>query len=209
MEQLNYNLLFRWFVGLNKDDAIWVRVLVLLTLELFVVVCATGQVGRIASASLQPAQPSQPERTEPAKISTRAVSCPPAGVVPLQPSSRGTGHHKVSLSWNAGVPSTARASKAVGYCLYRSHERYAAKRNPTCSQCERVNIVPIPGLSCVDDLVEDSTTYFYVVTAIDLGNGISSSSNEIPTGIPAANQNRSIPVTSPPPPLCRAASPAE
>src|SRR5271165_5589465 len=23
MEQLNYNLLFRWFVGLNMDDAIW------------------------------------------------------------------------------------------------------------------------------------------------------------------------------------------
>ena len=24
MEQLDYNLLFRWFVGLNPDDAIWV-----------------------------------------------------------------------------------------------------------------------------------------------------------------------------------------
>ena len=24
MEQLNYNVLFRWFVGLNPDDAIWV-----------------------------------------------------------------------------------------------------------------------------------------------------------------------------------------
>ena len=24
MEQLEYNLLFRWFVGLNPDDAIWV-----------------------------------------------------------------------------------------------------------------------------------------------------------------------------------------
>jgi len=24
MEQLNYNLLFRWFVGLNPDDAVWV-----------------------------------------------------------------------------------------------------------------------------------------------------------------------------------------
>ncbi len=23
MEQLNYNLLFRWFVGLNIDDAVW------------------------------------------------------------------------------------------------------------------------------------------------------------------------------------------
>ncbi len=23
MEQLDYNLLFRWFVGLNMDDAIW------------------------------------------------------------------------------------------------------------------------------------------------------------------------------------------
>ena len=25
MEELNYNLLFRWFVGLNRDDAVWVR----------------------------------------------------------------------------------------------------------------------------------------------------------------------------------------
>src|SRR3990172_7559511 len=24
MEQLDYNLLFRWFVGLNRDDAVWV-----------------------------------------------------------------------------------------------------------------------------------------------------------------------------------------
>jgi transposase len=24
MEQIDYNLLFRWFVGLNPDDAIWV-----------------------------------------------------------------------------------------------------------------------------------------------------------------------------------------
>ena len=23
MEQLNYNLLFRWFVGLEMDDAVW------------------------------------------------------------------------------------------------------------------------------------------------------------------------------------------
>jgi len=23
MEQLNYNLLFRWFVGLNMDDSVW------------------------------------------------------------------------------------------------------------------------------------------------------------------------------------------
>ena len=23
MEQLNYNLLFRWFVGLSADDAVW------------------------------------------------------------------------------------------------------------------------------------------------------------------------------------------
>jgi transposase len=23
MEQLDYNLLFRWFVGLNADEAVW------------------------------------------------------------------------------------------------------------------------------------------------------------------------------------------
>jgi hypothetical protein len=112
-------------------------------------------------------------------------TCPPAGVAPLQPSSPGTGDHKVFLKWNASVmPSGATDKNAVGYCLYRSATRNATKKEPTCSSCERVNIVPVPGTACVDDLVKDGATYFYVATAINRDSQISSSSNEVPVIIP-------------------------
>lgn len=87
--------------------------------------------------------------------------CPPAGVPALQPSPQ-TGHHKVTLSWKASSPSSDPDRIAVGYCLYRSGKQNAAKQNPTCSNCELINPIPIAGTSCVDDLVKDSATYYYV-----------------------------------------------
>ena len=109
--------------------------------------------------------------------------CPTAGLAPLRPSSR-TGHHKVTLSWNASAPSSAFESKAVGYCLYRSQTPKAAKQNPICSRCEQINFKPIAGIGCVDDLVEDGADYYYVVTAISANGKISSSSNETSARIP-------------------------
>jgi hypothetical protein len=104
-------------------------------------------------------------------------------MVPLTPSSH-TDHHKVTLSWNASVPSAAFESKAVGYCLYRSKTAKAAKQNPICGSCERINSNPIIGTGCVDDLVEDGAEYYYVVTAINASGKISASSNETPARIP-------------------------
>jgi hypothetical protein len=131
-------------------------------------------------------------------------TCPPAGVAPLQRSSRGTGDHKVFLKWNASVmPSGGPDGNAVGYCLYRSTTKTAAKKKSTCSKCERVNIVPIPGTACVDDLVKDGATYFYVATAINPDNQISSSSNEVPVAIPRSRKSSGPPAGSYP--LCRGA----
>jgi hypothetical protein len=127
--------------------------------------------------------------------------CPPAGVQPLQPSSR-TGHHKVVLSWNASAFSSDPERKAVGYCLYRSNKQHAAKNNPTCVDCERINSTPIAGTRCVDDLVLDSATYYYAVTAINANGKISSAERETAAAIPPGAQ-RLKPESTASYPFCR------
>lgn len=133
-------------------------------------------------------------------------TCPPAGVTPLQRSSPGTGDHKVFLKWNASkMPSGSLDTSAVGYCLYRSAKKSLAKKQANCSECERVTVVPIPGTACVDDLVKDGATYFYVATAINRDNQISLPSNEVPVVVPRSHKSvRPAPVGSYP--LCRGAS---
>jgi hypothetical protein len=133
-------------------------------------------------------------------------TCPPAGVASLQRSTPGAGDHKVFLKWNASaMPSGGLDSNAVGYCLYRSTIKSAAKNKPTCSECERVNVVPISSTSCVDDLVKDGAAYFYVATAINRDSQISSASNEIPVGIPRSRKSvRPAPAGAYP--LCRGGS---
>jgi hypothetical protein len=120
----------------------------------------------------------------------------------LHPNAR-TGHHKVLLSWNAGAPAAKPENNAVGYCLYRSKKKHVARKNPLCRDCEQVNSLPISGVTCVDDLVQDGTVYYYVVTAIDQHGTLSSASNEIVASIPPGNKAaRSFSSSSP---LCRIA----
>ncbi len=141
-------------------------------------------------------------RPSPAASDPILPPCPPAGLQPLQSSAQ-TGHHKVILTWNASVPGPGPDGKAVGYCLYRSQKQNAAKQNPTCSDCEQVNPTPVVVTGCVDDLVLDNATYYYVVTAINSNKRISSSSNETPAPIPPGTQSvKPAPATSYP--LCRA-----
>jgi hypothetical protein len=131
--------------------------------------------------------------------------CPSAGLPILQASSQ-TGHHKVILSWNASAPGPGPDGKVVGYCLYRSQTQRAAKQKPTCSACEQINLTPVVGTGCVDDLVLDSSTYYYVVTAINAKGNISTSSNETTAPIPPGNKAPgSVPVSSYP--RCRATAP--
>lgn len=143
----------------------------------------------------------QSNRESPAASRSVLLKCPPAGLQQLQPSSQ-TGHHRVILTWNASVAAPGPGGKAVGYCLYRSQKQNAAKQNPTCSVCEQINLTPVVGTGCVDDLVLDGTTYYYVVTAINADTRISSSSNEtlapIPPNAPAGSASAGSY------PLCRA-----
>jgi hypothetical protein len=124
-------------------------------------------------------------------IATRPVQpppvCPPAGVLPLQAGAPGTGDHKVTLTWNASSAAANSEGAAFGYCLYRSKVRHAAKGNPLCQECEQINRVPISSTGCVDDLVADSTQYYYVATAINSKGILSAASNEIPVRIPSAH----------------------
>lgn len=139
-------------------------------------------------------------RTMNAMNSREQILCPPAGVSSVQ----GSGHHKVRLSWIAS-PSAARPGRDVfGYCLYRSKKRGAAKHDPLCTTCERINSVPVKSISCIDDLVEDNTKYYYVVTAINKHRNISRSSEEAAAPIPTADRVGPAPASSvPPPPSCR------
>jgi hypothetical protein len=164
---------------------------------------ATG--GRASSSTnLMSGEPSRTNEISLAAAEPKLPLCPAAGVPILQPS-RHTGHHQVALSWNASSPSSDPERKAVGYCLYRSGTRNAAKRSPTCPICEQINKKPIQGTSCLDDLVKDGEKYYYVVTAINARGTSSSSSNETPAKIPSTKEGAgSVPIKSYP--LCRASN---
>jgi len=137
----------------------------------------------------------------PAKPLPLPLMCPAAGIAPLQPAAPGTGHHKVILTWNASVPSKGSPSAPAGYCLYRSQTQGAAKKYPRCTNCEQVNQVPVPTTGCIDDVVVDSTQYYYVVTAIAPPNTLSTASNEVPVHIPGPQTIK--PVRPSTLPLCR------
>lgn len=137
--------------------------------------------------------------------------CPSTRSPMLRPSSV-TGHHRVILSWNPSVPSARSQDNSIGYCLYRSKTKKAAKKNPgcndckaidsNCSNCEQINSIPVVAIACVDDLVEDGAVYSYVVTAINRKGILSSPSNRASAEIPVSNQSvGSTPVSSYP--LCR------
>lgn len=57
-----------------------------------------------------------------------------------------------------------------------------------CNRCEQINIVPVTSTGCVDDWVSDATTYYYVATAINQDEKLSSASNETIAKIPPASQ---------------------
>jgi hypothetical protein len=141
-------------------------------------------------------------------VSTKPVPpppvCPSAGVTPLQPGAPGTGHHKVTLTWNASAPRTSSGSAVAGYCLYRSLIQYRQelKQDPRCKHCEQINKVPVATTGCVDDFVVDEAKYYYVVTAIDANSNWSVPSNDVFVPIPSA---RSVKPSQPTAlPLCRA-----
>ena len=169
-------------------------------LLLLVIACALPAVCQVSPAAAGKATPSAATLVLP--------SCPPAGLAPTEPSQPGTGHHTVTLSWNASPQSGNAENNAVGYCLYRSRKENSARQTPTCTDCEQINKVPVTGTTCVDSLVLDSTTYYYVVVGINAQGKISSSSSEALAPIPSANQPYT-PTSSSAPPACREAPAAK
>lgn len=104
------------------------------------------------------------------------------------------GGHRVTLTWKASAPADLRHSAAFGYCIYRG-----APGDPSPGL---INTVPIPGTSCVDDLVANGGRYSYVVRAISAGGATSVTSNPAPVQIPPTGASKS-PVSAGSPPLCR------
>lgn len=157
-----------------------------------------------ATSASQHAMEAQPgTKTIAAAAAPVLPTCPAAGAPMLQRTAPGTGHHRIILSWNASTPSARAEDNAVGYCLYRSNKKNAAKKNPTCNECEQVNVIPVAGTSCLDDLVEDGAIYYYVATAINAKGKSSASSNETTVPIPATKSSAKS--ASPGSyPLCRA-----
>jgi len=153
------------------------------------------------------ADPPAGKRTNAVLAPPGIYHCPPAGAPILQPSAT-TGHHRVILTWNASIPSARSEDNAVGYCLYRSGKVNLAKENATCRGCEQINAIAVPGTACVDDLVQDGTTYYYVVTAINASEKRSSSSNEIPVVIPNTKET-SVSTSTSDYPLCRSGTPSK
>lgn len=184
-----------------QSRIVW-GVLVMGAGTLVVVILAIRFLLAPSSAALPSVRNLNSEMRAPAAGSPVLPACPPAVLQPLQAPSH-TGHHKVILTWNASAPLPGPDGKPVGYCLYRSQQPNAAKQNPRCNDCEQVNPTPVVGTACVDDLVLDGATYYYVVTAINANQIISSSSNETIAAIPPGNQSpKPVPANSYP--LCRA-----
>lgn len=127
--------------------------------------------------------------------------CPEAGI-PAPHKSSARSNHKVTLTWKTSVPGKPGGSEPVGYCLYRSKKQGLAKMamaipNAHCGGCEQVNRIPIAGTGCVDELVEDNATYYYVVTAIASSGLTSSSSDETIAIVPRHKHAGAVPPTYP------------
>jgi len=145
----------------------WCPLLSILVLEVLQIVsaCSDNSVSRVRLKLEDPKE----KKVAKATLSAAPPVCPAAGLAPLQPLPYKTGHHKVTLTWHASVPPTNPNLTAVGYCLYRSKKKNVARKSATCSDCERVTPTSIARTGCVDDLVEDGATYYYVATAIAPG----------------------------------------
>jgi hypothetical protein len=162
---------------------------------------AFGQVAHRSAASPNSADVATATGDMVTKVTGPPPTCPAAGTLSLQPGSPGTGDHKVTLSWNASDSPSPSENGAIGYCLYRSKNASGVRKNPTCGTCEQVNVVPVASLSCVDNVVEDGVTYYYVVTAINARSAISSASNEVKVPIGRGREEKTTSGSSPP--LCR------
>ena len=120
--------------------------------------------------------------------------CPKAPYAMLQANHPNVGHHKVFLRWNASSSASEVGPNGLGYCLYRTQAPGTAKNCPAKHpKCEQINVEPVRGTRCVDDLVKDTTTYYYVALAITFANGKSTASEEAIAQVPSAGEQKTAP----------------
>lgn len=133
--------------------------------------------------------------TPPSPASSNSLVCPTRGssLVP-EPLSANVGH-RVILSWKSSAPPNAKHGAAVGYCIYRGE----GKRDQFP---KLINSSPFPGTRCMDDWVENSGKYTYVVRAISVRRVESGPSNVISVVIPSSKAGDASASTTAAP-LCR------
>jgi hypothetical protein len=129
------------------------------------------------------------------------VDCPKSkgAILPASPQ---TNHHKVILRWNANPPSSNPSIAAAGYCLYRIPKQDLHKRDKDCTLCEQVNQKAINGTACVDDVVQDGTTYIYAARAVNKYGQPSGLSNDTLAPIPSSSEVK-VPIVPNSHPRCR------
>jgi hypothetical protein len=129
--------------------------------------------------------------------------CPDAPYPMLQAKDLATGHHRVFLKWDASTSVSGSDSKELGYCLYRTQKPGRAKDCPKkYPKCEQVNVVPVSGTRCLDELVKDNSTYYYVAIAIT-STDTSTTSEEAIAEVPAAGKQNPPPPGADSYPACR------
>ena len=129
--------------------------------------------------------------------------CPDAPYPMLHAKDPATGHHRVFLKWNASTSATGSDPKELGYCLYRTQKPGRAKDCPKkYRECEQVNLVPVNGTRCVDELVKDNSTYYYVAIAVT-STETSTTSEEAIAEVPAAGKRNPPPPDADSYPVCR------
>lgn len=188
----------------SKDQSVFEVALVNIGAVLIItcLVQACGGCSRLSESRGDPPRPAKDEKTV---MGRKAVlpPCPTAPYPVLQASAPEVGHHKVFLSWNASSSSTGSSGTVVGYCLYRSQTKGAANRSATCPDCEQVTLVPVLGTRCVDSVVRDRTTYYYVAVAITSTGRTSSPTKEAIAQIPTAGRRSPAPADATFYPVCR------
>ena len=133
--------------------------------------------------------------------------CPEAPYPMLQAKDSATGHHRVFLKWYANTSPRGSGPEELGYCLYRTQKPGRAKDCPKkYPKCEQVNVVPIRGTRCVDELVKDNNTYYYVAIAIT-STDTSTTSEEAVAEVPVGEKRNPPPPDAVSYPRCRMPGP--
>jgi hypothetical protein len=170
-------------------------VLVLILAGGLLTACISCRGAQSPVSSPQLATASREPTTPPSSSPSSSLVCPMLGSPLVQEPLPANAGHRVILSWKASAPPNAKHGAAVGYCIYRGQGR--RDQFP-----KLVNATPFPGTRCMDDWVENSGKYTYVVRAISVRRVESGPSNVISVMIPSSKQSNSS-ASAISAPLCR------